>query len=187
MKFQIFLRVILLKEWISSFFDVYFNFLKYKLNREIDFREAGCIIQPLLPWLVACPTGVINDRSNESNKVGIVVVKCPKTKQSCTYNEILTDKSFYVERIDGKLTLKKTHSSGYFTEIQMAMGISGVDFCDFVIYTSRCLMIIRIPFDQRFFVNLVKKLNLFYRGILFPEIITRMPFTDEVWKYSLSY
>ena len=92
----------------------------------------------------------------------------------------MADKSFYIEKVGGQLKLKKEHSSGYYSQIQFSMGLSGVDYCDFVVYTSRCLMIIRIPFDPNYFVNLVAKLNLFYRGILFPQILVRMPFGDEI-------
>ena len=82
--------------------DVYFNVLKYKLNRVIDFRKAGCIIQPFLPWLVASLTGVVNDHSNGHNHIGLVEIICPKAKQNNDY-----DKSLYSEKVDGHLKLKK--------------------------------------------------------------------------------
>lgn len=147
---------------------VYQNVLNYKLNRNCTVRETGCVIQPNLPWLLASPDGLVVDPDG----IGLIEIKCPKSKANHTLKEMLGDKSFYVgENDDGTLYLKEKHSYGYFTQIQMAMGLSGISFCDFVVFTFTTIIIIRIPFDKEYFTQLVSKLNNFYEKYLLKSIM----------------
>lgn len=93
--------------------------------------------------------------------------------------ELFGDPSFYVHRENGKIVLKREHPSGYFTQIQMAMGLAGVTYCDFVVYTFQCLFIVRCRFDEDYFTRLVLKLNDFYKRHLLPKIMDSMPISEE--------
>lgn len=53
----------------------------------------------------------------------------------------LGDESFYLERINNDIILKKNHPCGYYTQIQMAMGLAGASFCDLVVYTFKELLL----------------------------------------------
>ena len=85
------------------------------------------VIQPNLFWLAGSPGGLVSDHS-DSRKVGITEIKCPKLKCDYTPQEILQENKFYVHYDDGKLQLKKDHAYYYYTQIQMAMGLSNVQF-----------------------------------------------------------
>ena len=158
---------------------MYENSLCFHLNHDVDVRETGCCIQPNIPWLVASHDGLVSDRSSPTDHFGIVEIKCPYRKRNCTVDEILGDSSFYVSRQKGKLVLKRDHPNGYFTQIQMAMGLAGVGYCDFVVYTFKCLIIIRIDFDIDYFIDLVLNLNEFYKRHLLPKIMDSTPVTEE--------
>ena len=58
------------KMYIPIARDLYENILKFNLNRNADVRETGCVIQPLLPWLVASHDGHISDRSKRNKILG---------------------------------------------------------------------------------------------------------------------
>ena len=64
---------------------------------------------------------------------------------------------------NGKLVLKKSHSTGYYSQIQLAMGLSGFGTCDFVVYTFKSLIIVRMKFDVSYFDSLIQKFNSFYK------------------------
>ena len=140
----------------------YTQYLKFVLMHDINVRETGLVIQPNLFWLAASPDGLVSDHS-DSRKVGLIEIKCLKLKCNYTPQEILQDTKFYVHYDDGKLQLKKDHAYGYYTQIQMAMGLSNVQFCDFVVFTFKGMIIVRVPFDKIYFELLVKKLNWFYK------------------------
>ena len=82
---------------------------------------------------------------------------------------LVNDEKFYVEMADGNPILKKRHE--YYTQIQMAMGIAGALFCDFVVYTSQGLIITRTAYDHDHFISVMKKINTFYRMYMLPKLI----------------
>ena len=94
----------------------------------------------------------------------------PKTKRKSTPDDLMADESFYVSLVNGKPELKREH--GYYTQIQMAMGLSGAPYCDFIVYTFKGLIIVRTPFNNEYFVNVIQKLNIFYRKYMLPLLIS---------------
>ena len=101
----------------------------------------------------------------------MIEIKCPKTKRNSSPLDLINDKNFYVYKDDdGMLRLKKNHPFGYYTQVQMAMGLSTVKFCDLVVYTFKGLLVVRTDFDEEYFNDLVKKFNRFYRDYMLPKL-----------------
>ena len=131
----------------------YIQHLKYTLKHDIAVRETGIVLQPYLFWLGASPDGLVQDTS-ESNYIGLIEIKCPKSKQNSTPQEMLSDKHFYMHMTENGPQLKINHNNGYYTQIQMAMGLSCVKFCDFIVFSFKGLIISRIVFDEDYFEKL---------------------------------
>ena len=140
--------------------ELYVDVMKHKLNRHVFIRETGIVIQPNLYWLAASPDGLVKDSNNNPN-IGLLEIKCPKSKRNSTPQELLGDQSFYIGIYDGQPYLKKTHGNGYCTQIQMAMGLAHATFCDFIVYTFQGMVIIRALFHENYFHEVVTKLNVF--------------------------
>ena len=120
----------------------YRNALYFYLNRDCAVRETGCVIQPHLPWLLASPDGLVFDAVLK--EAGLIEIKCPKTKRFYCAKDLLEDDSFYIGKYEnGHMYLKKDHRLGYYTQVQMALGLSGLNYSDFVVYTHRCMLIVR--------------------------------------------
>ena len=161
--------------------DKYSDIIQYYLNRDIAVREVGIIIQPYLFWLTASSAGLVSDRSVEDeNVLGLVEIKCPKSKRHSNIAELLNDPSFYIKKEDGYILLKKDHPDGIYAEIQIAMGLSGVKFCDLVVFVFAGLLIVRTQFDEAYFVSLVYKLNDFYKEYMLPKIVEDFKATSEL-------
>ena len=113
----------------------------------MEVRPAGFAIQSNLFWLVAISSGFISDK-NIPEQFGIVLIKSPRGKRSLDPFVLLQDSSFCVEKLDTDLPcLNQKHSEGYYEEIQMCMGLSGVSYADFVYYTFNGLVIVRVNFE----------------------------------------
>ena len=140
--------------------------MKCELKRDVQIRETGLVIWPNLFLVAASPDGLISDKFVG---VGLIEIKCPKSKLSYLPEDLMKDDKFYVQQEDGKLTLKKIHE--YYTQVQMAMGISGALFCDFVVYTLKGLIITRTAFDDDYFISVMKKINTFYRMYMLPKFL----------------
>ena len=76
--------------------------------------------------------------------------------------EMMSDQRFYVEMKDDVPSLKKNHSYGYYSQIQIAMGLCQAEFCDFVVYTFKGMIAIRVPFnrDRDYFRALFRQFSL---------------------------
>ena len=142
----------------------YTQYLKFVLKHDINVHETGLVIQPNPFWLATSPDSLVSDNS-DSRKVDIIETKFLKLKCNYTPQKILQDTKFYVRYDDGKLQLKKDHAYGYYTQIHMAMDLSNVQFCDFVIFTFKGMIIVRVRFDENYFELLVQKLNWFYKKV----------------------
>ena len=57
--------------------------------------------------------------------------------------------------------LKKCHP--YYTQVQGQLALTGAEWCDFIVYTHKGLIIQRIPFDLTFW-NYLEKLAEVYFG-----------------------
>ena len=89
--------------------------MNYKINRPVKIRETGIIIQSQLFWLGSSPDGVIFDKKIQENK------------RNLSIESIITDKTFYIALSkDKKPYLKKEHHFGYYTQIQVAIGLAGL-------------------------------------------------------------
>ena len=106
--------------------EIYRNILRHKLHRDVEVRPARFVIQPNLFWLVAAPSGLISDKYIPE-QFGIVLSKTPRAKRNFDPFVLLQDSLFCVEKLDTDLLyLKQKHSDGYYEEIQVCMGLSGV-------------------------------------------------------------
>lgn len=148
---------------------LYTDYLKYTMRHNVKVRETGLVVQPYLFWLAASPDGLVQDESDD-RKFGLIEIKCPKTKKNLTPQELCKDSKFYVEMDNDKPRLKRDHSNGYYTQIQMAMGLTGATFCDFVVYTFKGLIVVRTDFDETYFKTLLEKLNNFYKHYMLPNL-----------------
>ena len=57
---------------------------------------------------------------------------------------------------NGMISIKKDHHSGYYTQVQVAIGLSGVNYCD--------LLYSKVDFDNKYFEKLIVNLNQFCKN-----------------------
>ena len=117
--------------------------MKFHLNRNLNVRETGLMLQPKLFCLAANPRGLVSDKSSDGiSKTGLMEIKCPKSKKNIKIFDLLNDQSFYDKDNVGVPVLEKDHPNGYYTQMQMAMELSQIKFCDFIVDAFDGLIII---------------------------------------------
>ena len=58
--------------------------------------------------MAASPDGLVSDKSNEDDKqIGLIEIKCPKSKKNSKSHDLVHHQSFYVKYEDGVPVLKK--------------------------------------------------------------------------------
>ena len=95
---------------------------------------------------------------------------------------LLKDKTFYIESDSGLPKLKKSHE--YYSQIQMAMGLSGAAYCDFIVYTLVGLIIARTPYDHDRFINIMTRVNTFYKQYMLPKLCTSKSIAESSEEWS---
>ena len=87
------------------------------------------------------------------------------------------DRFFMKKGDDGNLHLPSDHQ--YYSQVQGEMAIIGVEWCDFVLYSNRCVIVDRILADLDYWNNLMKKLEHLYVTHVIPEILSGRIFMEE--------
>ena len=58
--------------------------------------------------------------------------------------------------------------------MQMAMGLSQITFCDFIVYTFDGMIIIRTLFHENYFFPLLQKLSSFHKDFALPKLVANL-------------
>ena len=75
--------------------------------------------------------------------------------------DIITEnKQFYLKQTDNGIKLKENHI--YYYQVQGLMGITGLKWCDFWVWTGVDFFQQRIMFDETLWNNMRSKLTNFY-------------------------
>lgn len=123
---------------------------EYCRAREVNHYPCGFLIHPDAPWMGSSPDGIVYDPKGQP-VFGLVEIKCPNVASyvDCPYIKIS----------EGTHTLRKSHP--YFWQIQGQMLISGLDWCDFVVYTQEDMFIQRILRDNDITKTMKEKIDYF--------------------------
>ena len=57
----------------------------------------------------------------------------------------------------------------------MDIRLSQVNYCDFVLFTFKCMAITRVEFDNEYFEKLILKLSELYKNFMLPGILLQRP------------
>ncbi|KAG9266390.1 hypothetical protein AMEX_G19011 [Astyanax mexicanus] len=117
----------------------------------VNYTPCGLVIHPDAPWLGASPDGVVFDPT-EYPQFGLVEIKCPNVKNyiDCKY--------LHMEY--GCSKLKKTHA--YYWQIQGQLLITGLQWCDFVVWAQEDIFVERIYMDADVQRQIREKTDFFY-------------------------
>ena len=145
--------------------------MQYKMKRNIFLREVGLVLQPMLFWLAARPDELIYDKEY-SDHPSLLEIKYASNRINSLPADLLSDQSFYLQQNkNGEILFKKHHHFGYYTQVQMGIGLSQINCCDFVVFTFKCMIITRVEFDNEQFEKLILKLNKIYKNFMLPGIL----------------
>lgn len=134
--------------------------------------SSGLIVCKTHPFLAASPDGAVYDPSDAAQPLGYVEVKCPFSQRNATPVHACSSPEFCCALDEsGQPKLKRSHN--YFAQVQGQMAIGQRPWCDFVVYTTKGLIIERIMLDNDYWTNtLLPKLESFYDNCIGPEIVS---------------
>ncbi len=135
---------------------------EYCLLRGVNFYTCGFLIHPDAPWLGSSPDGIVYDPT-EHQVFGLLEIKCPNLKSyvDCAYLKLQ----------NGTPELKQQNA--YYWQVQDQMLISGLDWCDFVVYAQDDMMIQHIYKDCRKFKTIRERADHFFFYFYLPRSLKK--------------
>ena len=125
-------------------------------------RTCGLVLHPSYRYLGASPDGIVFDASSHPD-IGLLEIKCPYTayEQSLTVEEAAgTLHGFCLSYEEGHLHLDRNHA--YWWQVQGQLAITGLRWCDFVVWIKDSVFVKRIIPDTYFWENtMLPKLQAF--------------------------
>ena len=143
---------------------------KYKLCMNDDLSNTyvypcGLVINENNCWLGSSPDAKVVS----GDEFGIAECKCPEQhKLSDVFDVASSSDTFMLFVVNGKLQVRKTHSTYY--QVQCQLALTGSRFCDLIVYTFRSIGIIRITFDAEFWANVINVVGPRYFKYILPKL-----------------
>ena len=120
-----------------------------------DFGQLVCLEKP---WLRVSPDDVTYCSCCEN---GALETKCPYSLCESGLVEALKSDTFYIKQHDGEYVLARNHI--YYSQVQR----------DFVVWTPKDFLVIRIEKDQKFVNAMIEKSDSFWTEVILPELMTQ--------------
>ena len=158
----------------------YIRYMK-SIGHNVSVTECGLTLMSEKSYLGASTDGHVCD-STRSGK-GILEIKCPfqiKGERVTLLSPLeIANKfgsDFYCITQHERLSLKR--HCNYYYQVQGGMGVTGANWCDFVVWTEakgvfKNIFVEKIEFDHSFWkTTILPKLELFYTSAVVPEVLT---------------
>ena len=141
-------------------------------HRNFSVKQCGFFIDNENPFIGASPDGLLRC---DCHGEGVLEIKCPYTASHTKPDESVCG---FLCKKDGVTSL--LHSHKYFYQVQGQMGVLGVSYCDFWVFSSYGHHLERIDFDSKFWSRLKASLTTFVKGYLSPAILMQNQHTENV-------
>src|SRR6218665_501232 len=99
------------------------------MNDEVNLYSCGIVVSPYVPWIAASPDRKVYCPGRQPS-FGLLEIKCPQNDE--------LHKVEYLEMHDGSLKLKRAHN--YYYQIQCQLAVTGLQWCDFIVYLNNGLL-----------------------------------------------
>ncbi|XP_064479206.1 uncharacterized protein LOC135392422 [Ornithodoros turicata] len=128
------------------------------VGHDVAILSCGLFVDPATPWLGATPERIVFDPTERSPH-GVLEVKCPYSLRD-TPGELLKEQRFYMTFNNEHPQLRRDHD--YYAQVIGQMGLTGLQWADFVMYGPGFLTVERIRYDEQEWGDMKAKLTTFY-------------------------
>ncbi|XP_049515037.1 uncharacterized protein LOC125941557 [Dermacentor silvarum] len=142
-------------------------------DRYLTTAYTGLHVHPQHPFIAASPDRLVFEGSD----TGLLEVKCPFSFKGKGVVEAAASAKCCLKISGDNIELKKDHA--YYYQIQGMMGVTGLKWCDFVVWTNAGSVaaskhVERTPFDEVLWcTEILPGLLHFFKHCIVPELLTR--------------
>lgn len=121
-------------------------------------HDCGFVINWKFPFMGASP----DSKVCEDGATGILEVKCPYSARDITVREACSNPSFYMDFDNDTQVYRLKPEHNYYYQVQGQLMVTGVEYCDFVVFTKKDIVVKRIFPDLDFIKSMLDDLSRFY-------------------------
>ena len=138
-------------------------------HSDVEFRKTGLYIHPNFGYLRASPDGLLSCSCHGER---LVEVKCPYAYRDKNLSEMFADNAIEYMDITMEQPLKKGHTRGYFEQVTGQMAVTGIQMCDFVMYSKKGIISLPVTFDKYYWeMVMLPKLARAFKAYIVPELV----------------
>lgn len=131
---------------------------KLKSVQNAHLHDCGLIINNAFPFLAATPDGKLC----EHGECGIFEIKCPYLARDLSISEACSQiKNFMLKEENGLISINRNHD--HYVQVQGQLLVSGAPWCEFIVYTTKDMLVERIFPDVSFMTDMLLKMSFFYK------------------------
>lgn len=126
-------------------------------------RQCGLFIMEGHPYMGASPDGLVKCGCCPER---VLEIKCPESMKKFLEENMEKNK----EKI---LTQNLKRATTYFCQVQVQMGITGIQRADlFVFVSDQDYTCITVPFDKEYFSNVLERSSFFFEQYILPHVLS---------------
>lgn len=139
-------------------------------HRNQQVQTCGFFVNPAFPQVGASPDAIV---SCTCCGKGCIEIKCPAKYKDYTVLDACAsdDRNFCLHVVDGQVHLKKNHQ--YYSQVQTQLFVTNSAYCDFVVWTLKDCVILRITPDTFFWKARLQKAQEFFLKVTLPELVVQ--------------
>ena len=141
--------------------------LLYMNKTGSHMHDVGLVINSQFPFLGASPDALVCSNGT----TGIVEVKCPYSIRTMTVHEAVEKKVKNICLVQNGDVLELSKSHNYFYQIQGQLLVTGMPFCEFIVFSNADIFVQRIMPDNEVMQSILKKMADFYISDFKPFIL----------------
>ena len=141
--------------------------IERKNHVHLTVQTTGLFVSTENPFLGCSLDGIASCRCRVKHQDRLVEIKCPYSKRLVTPKEASADCA--VRNDDGKWIIDKNHK--YYAQIQGQCGIVGLKTCELVIFTTKGIHVVTVPFDVDYFQYMSRVLRCFVTQLYIPRVV----------------
>lgn len=138
----------------------------------VNFRvkDSGLVLNNNYPFCGVSPDGLT---SCDCCGDGVLEIKCPYLMRSGNSQPYLNKRDCPIKEVRdaGNRYYKLQDNHEYYYQVQMEMSLTNRDFCDFVVWNPKDVIIIRVDKNEQFWAVEYEKALTFFNKALLPELL----------------
>ena len=138
------------------------------VHNNFNVQKCGLLIDTPFPMYAASPDGIGKCICCGKR---LIEVKCPFKIKDNNPATSFAETDFLTTDNSGNVILRRNHK--YYCQVQMQMFISNCFKLDFVVWTTKGILIREIIFDQDYWNEIIADLDIFYKQFIIPAMINR--------------